>query len=567
MTITRLADLSPLANHLWQSTLCVLGVWLITVLLRKNGAAVRYWLWFAASVKFLVPFSLLVSAGSRLDGTAPAVVITPPQWSYAVADIGRPFTVSSPVTHPIASPASIPLPALLLAVWLCGFAVSLVLWFRWWRQIRATRKEASLLASDLPIPVMSSTARIEPGVVGVWKPVLLLPEGIAEKLAPKQLHAVLAHEMCHVRRQDNLTAAIHMLVETVFWFYPLLWWISVRLVEEREQACDEAVLQLGNDAETYAEGILNVCKFYVESPLACVSGISGADLKGRVVRIMTQRLAERLSLGRKVLLIVAGIAALAAPLLYGVMYAPQVSAQSSPVATEGPTQSFEVASIKLFHPGLEPENRRINISYDRLTMRQQTLRDCIAWAYEIQPVDIKGPASLDSEEYDIDARAPESSMGQFRPMLRNLLIERFKLASHQLTEQHSTYALIVGKGGPKLREAHQKPSMGGTFSLDGDLFTRHFVTNMTQLADLLPMFLDRPVVDKTGLTGVYDFTLKVEMGMDAETRLPKPGQMFYGFGMTGGIFPAVEQLGLKLESQKGPVKILVIDHVEKPSDN
>jgi beta-lactamase regulating signal transducer with metallopeptidase domain len=94
-------------------------------------------------------------------------------------------------------------------------------------------------------------------------------------------------EMCHVRRRDNLTAANHMVVEAAFWFYPLVWWIRARLVEEREQACDEAVLQSGSDAEVYAEGILNVCKFYVESPLACVSGISGADLRKRVVRIMT----------------------------------------------------------------------------------------------------------------------------------------------------------------------------------------------------------------------------------------------------------------------------------------
>ena len=89
---------------------------------------------------------------------------------------------------------------------------------------------------------------------GVLKPVLLLPEGITDRLTPAQLNAVLAHEMCHVRRRDNLTAAIHMLVEAIFWFYPLVWWIRARLVEERERACDEAVLQSGSDAEVYAEG-------------------------------------------------------------------------------------------------------------------------------------------------------------------------------------------------------------------------------------------------------------------------------------------------------------------------
>ena len=81
--------------------------------------------------------------------------------------------------------------------------------------MRSARKGAIRLALDLPIPVMSSTARVEPGVVGIRKPVLLLPAGITDRLTPDQLDAVLAHEMCHVRRRDNLTAAIHMVVEAV----------------------------------------------------------------------------------------------------------------------------------------------------------------------------------------------------------------------------------------------------------------------------------------------------------------------------------------------------------------
>ena len=69
----------------------------------------------------------------------------------------------------------------------------------------------------------------------------------------------MAHEVCHVRRRDNLTAALHMLVEAAFWFHPLVWWLGARLVAERERACDEAVLRLGRRPEAYAEGILKVC--------------------------------------------------------------------------------------------------------------------------------------------------------------------------------------------------------------------------------------------------------------------------------------------------------------------
>ncbi|MGH9587801.1 MAG: M56 family metallopeptidase, partial [Acidobacteriaceae bacterium] len=121
------------------------------------------------------------------------------------------------------------------------------------------------------VPVLSSSAAIEPGIFGVFRPVLLFPEGIPERLSAEQMRAIVAHEMCHVRRRDNLTFAIHMVVETLFWFHPMVWWIGSRLIEERERACDQAVVQAGSEAQVYAEGILNVCKFYVESPLACAS--------------------------------------------------------------------------------------------------------------------------------------------------------------------------------------------------------------------------------------------------------------------------------------------------------
>ena len=117
---------------------------------------------------------------------------------------------------------------------------------------------------------------------------------------------MLAHELCHVRRRDNLTAAIHMIVEAIFWFHPLVWWIGARLVEERERACDEEVLSLGNEPQVYAEGILNVCKLYLESPLRCVSGVTGSDLKKRIQAILTGRVAGELNFAKRVALAACG---------------------------------------------------------------------------------------------------------------------------------------------------------------------------------------------------------------------------------------------------------------------
>src|SRR6185312_6385012 len=167
-------------------------------------------------------------------------------------------------------------------------------------QLHEVVRAASLTTLECAIPVCSTPLNLEPGVFGILRPVLLLPEGIRERLNDSQLQAIVAHELCHVRQRDNLTAAMHTVVEAVFWFYPAVWWIKNRLLEERERACDEAVLESRQEATVYAEGILNVCKLYAEAPMSCVARVTGSDLKKRIVRILSKQVARKLDLGRKV---------------------------------------------------------------------------------------------------------------------------------------------------------------------------------------------------------------------------------------------------------------------------
>src|SRR5262249_44217189 len=144
---------------------------------------------------------------------------------------------------------------------------------------------ASPLQVELPdssVRVMSCSAPLEPCVSGLLRPMVLLPNGIIDRLTPDQLRVILAHELSHVRRHDNRTAAIHMIVEALFWFYPLITWIGKRLLEARERACDEEVLQAGQEPEVYAQGILNVCKFYLESSPVCAAGVTGSNLGRRI---------------------------------------------------------------------------------------------------------------------------------------------------------------------------------------------------------------------------------------------------------------------------------------------
>jgi hypothetical protein len=159
-------------------------------------------------------------------------------------------------------------------------------------------------------------------VFGWLRPVLFLPEGIEKHLSAEQLEGVIAHEISHVRRRDNLFAAVHALVEAVFWFHPLVWWIGARLLEERERACDEEVLAGGSQPIAYAEGILRTCRLYLEWPAPCMSGVTGADLKERIVRITSRMKGRNLGPGQKALLVFAGALAITAPVVLGLLRAP-----------------------------------------------------------------------------------------------------------------------------------------------------------------------------------------------------------------------------------------------------
>jgi uncharacterized protein (TIGR03435 family) len=575
-------DLSPWWNHLWQSTLCAAAVWLLTLAMRENRAAVRYWLWFAASIKFLVPFSLVVSAASQLEWrTTP--MNTPPAIAFAVEQVSQPFAL--PVYAPTPSQSN-PIPAILLVLWLTGVVIGIGFWLRWWRSIEAARHAAWPLSLNLPISVMSAPGRLEPGVFGILKPILLLPEGIASRLTPNQLEAVIAHELCHVRRHDNLTAAIHMVVETVFWFHPLVWWIRTRLVEERERACDEDVLRQA-DPHVYAEAILNVCKFYLESPLVCASGVTGADLKKRIEKIMTSHITRNLDWRRKLLLAVAGTAAVAVPIAAGIL-----SGSARAQSQNSTTLKFEVASIKANKSGSDRSPGGVRPG-GGFTATNWSLRALILWAYGIEtPSLLEGaPDWLDSSHYDIDAKAeagaiPAGAHGRAvwdktRAMLRALLADRFHLEMRRETKEMPVYEISVAKNGLKLTKS--------TRDCSADLYTCHGFSgsprrlsamgvNMADLASALTGFAGRPVLDKTGITGEFDFLLQwnVFYGRQRPAQTtddtPRPPARNESPAPDIDSLPDLgtalgQQLGLKLESRKGPVETYVFVSVERPSEN
>ena len=304
--------LTELVNHLWQSTLIAAAIAVVAAMLRDDGAHSRYWLWWAASAKFLVPFSLLTTLGGALrDAGVPRIELA--DWPSTLVALAEPMPEAA---------GWVPLRTALLVLWAVGFAAVVGTWIARAASVRALLRASVPYAGDLPralgrLEARTSQALLEPALVGIMRPVLLLPQGIAEQLTRTQLDAVLEHELSHWRRRDNLTAAVHMLVEAVFWFHPLVWWIGARLVEERERACDEAVVRAGHDGRTYAEGILNVCERYVASALKCAAGISGADLKRRVVEIARNRVMSELPIQKKALLCAFALSTLIVPIVFG----------------------------------------------------------------------------------------------------------------------------------------------------------------------------------------------------------------------------------------------------------
>ncbi|HEY6347648.1 MAG TPA: M56 family metallopeptidase [Bryobacteraceae bacterium] len=331
--------LNAVGNHLWQSTIFALFAWLLVQIFRWNSARVRYSIWMLASLKFLFPLSLLIALGSHLSGPAKqyvAAVNVPAIHFFELPFGSDPFQKATARSEPNPTPNQLPTRAV-VAIWLVGVAAVVVSRLVRMRRVREILSMARRLEDGREIEAIeraksrrglarkvrcaTTESVIEPGIHGIFRPTLVLPSGVAERLDAGQLDAIVDHEICHVRWYDNLSALIHMSVEAIFWFHPLVWWMGARLVDERERACDEQALENGGDPQVYASAILKICEFYVASPLDCVAGVSGGNLKRRIEEIMRHRMVQKLSGGKKLLLAALAVLAVAAPTTVGVLTA------------------------------------------------------------------------------------------------------------------------------------------------------------------------------------------------------------------------------------------------------
>jgi uncharacterized protein (TIGR03435 family) len=222
------------------------------------------------------------------------------------------------------------------------------------------------------------------------------------------------------------------------------------------------------------------------------------------------------------------------------------------VAQTAPPLAFEVASVRINEPFLGHDNRwqgTIETSPGSLIMRKVTWLNILTWAYRLPVPQIAGPSWLELETYDIVAKAGRpAGTDELRSMLQALLADRFKLTCHRETREIAGLALAEVKGGHKMKppESEDQPSV-----------------TMSELADSFAAELRIPVADMTGLKGRYQFTFAILRPYFQEFRRMQPYDPVaaYQAGLQ-------KELGLKLESRKAPMEVLVIDHIEKkPVDN
>jgi uncharacterized protein (TIGR03435 family) len=582
-------------NHLWQSTVFGAAMALFALIFRKNSARVRFAFWLAASIKFLVPFALLITIGNSIYfGVRQPDFQAQPAAAF-VQNVSQPFSSMEPLAVvPVVQNQnhSRLLWTLAFSIWLGGCLVVMIFYLtrgkrvgkivrdsvplNHGREFEALERMRQNRGRRRPIKLAASHSLMEPGVLGIFHPILLLPSEISERLCDSELEAIIAHELAHARRRDNLLSAIHMFIEALFWFHPMIWWIGAKLVQEREKACDEEVLRLGKDPQAYAEGILKVCEFCLESPLACVAGITGADMKKRIYAIMSRHVGGELSFTKKLLLTAAGLAAIFIPLAVGFLNVPQVHSQSSgeinaavpetsrpkqlligtqtanaqspseeapaKTDTENSKLSFDAASIK---PSLMKNGMSARSDPGRIFVDGVNLKYLIANAYGIEDYQISGgPAWIDGDRYTVEGKAasPNTPDDQMHRMLQTLLEERFKLKFHREEREIPTYSLIIAKDGPKLKDAGQMIGgvTGGVTGRVGFKEGKIFVTNSDGKTQILPapapekgmaqlsfigwttmkefarslsrILAPRKVLDKTGLNGRYEIALKYGTG-------------------------------------------------------
>jgi bla regulator protein BlaR1 len=373
---------------------------------------------------------------------------------------------------------------------------------------------------------------------------------------------------------------------------------------------------MGSEPGIYADSLLKACRFCVESPLTCVAGVTGDDLKKRIVRIMARHVGLHMSLGRKLFLGAVALAAIAAPVVLGLAQTATDAPDWQKAA--GSKMEFDVASIRQNKDDNPRQNSNFPLdSGDRYEPLGGLFRATglpaivyINFAYKlggnkVESLAMHLPAWTLTDKFDIEAHAGgKPTKDQMRLMMQALLKERFGFAMHYETRESPVFALEVakpGKLGPQLRQhpanaacinqlplnaagyiapppgprtdaegfptlcggiTFMPPKTPGTSDIGArDITMKLFADGIGGIGQL-----GRPVLDRTGLTGTYDFWMEFTPQNDNPAP-PEANPPPLNDAGSSFIEALKEQLGLRLESQEGQVEEIVVDHIDRPTAN
>jgi uncharacterized protein (TIGR03435 family) len=599
-----------LVDFLWQGALVGVVLWVVLLSLRHRSASARYAVSCVALLTLAVlPIWTLTLLWTRNHATAGVAALgagVPWPGSHAPETMLPIWLVADgPERSWLATAQTCALPLWSLGVLLFSFRFARGCAHAFLVQRRAPLAHEAIRASvarlaprigvTRPVRTLASSLSDGPSVAGWLRPALFVPPAAAMGLTPQQLEAVLAHELAHIRRHDYLINMIQMMVEAVLFYHPIVWWASNQIRIEREACCDDVAVRACGDPVSYARALTTLARQRVAIPVPTMAA-TGGSLLYRVRRLLG---AADQSYGpsRAPLAAALGLAMVCGMLNLDWFRA--FAAQQMP----NPPR-FEVASIKT-------NNRNdglvsVGSHGDLYQATGISALELIRSAYQVQEFQIVGNVAwLNTVHFDISAKreaaapdGPESGLppaARLQLMLRSLLEDRFQLLVHKETRDMPVFALVIARKdgllGPQLHPSTvdcsapaAAPARGSSGSLaapgacgtsvgPGVVLARD--RTMAQVASALSTLtntgssLNRLVVDRTGLGGPYSLELHF-----TPEHMPAFGPGGPPPGMPTidpngpSIFAAVqEQLGLKLDAQRGPVDVLVVDRIARPTED
>jgi uncharacterized protein (TIGR03435 family) len=566
----------------------------------------------------------------RVDGGAVLGVAIVPPWSSARTDASGTgsATAQPPAEFRLPVPVNTnTLFSTLITLWLVGVMILLTRLLAGCLRVRRLHHDARLeapsrwqtLAENLAARLglrrrflIVDSARVStPTVIGWLRPVVLLPVAALAGLTPQQVEAILAHELAHIRRHDFLINLLQTLGETALFYHPAVWWLSSRIRTEREHCCDDVAVSVCGDAREYAAALTELASWSIAHPPLTMAATRG-PLLNRVRRLLRMEESDR-RFGRTTLAVAVVLTTVAGVVALGAILKAQPIGDNA--GRFGPPQINRMLGFKLFPgpvqlPTDDPMGARawsVDVgSGPSLTIRGFSARSVIREAYDLGEMPIVGaPRWMDTETFDLTIPGELTVVDgvadpeQVQTALQGFLEEHLGLITHRETRKFPAYAMVTdkdGRLGPSLKPSTIDCFAGGANPrLNADpatvgpvlkerIQTRRFCgfddnffglsaarTTMAEFARELyqrrgPMSPDREVVDRTGLTGAYDFELRFGF-----LPLAAIGQANYQFGRVlapfgiRSVFTALpEQLGLKLVDTTVSREVLVIDQINRP---